>query len=131
MVTDRGLDLRQTYLHFTEGHDIERLEVGPQFWADLMSEKLRLTGRMVGCVRLSEGPLDHWERHPKGDEFLMLLSGRCTIVLDETAGRREVTLQAGEAFVVPKGVWHTFWTQEAGDLLFATAGDGTDHRPVS
>lgn len=130
-MAERALDLRQTYLHFTAGHDIERFEVGPQFWADLMSEKVRLTGRLVGSVRLAEGPLDHWERHPQGDEFLLMLSGRCTIVLDEPAGRREVVLRAGEAFVVPKGVWHTFETQEAGDLMFATAGDGTDHRPVS
>ena len=130
-MANEALDLSKTFLHFTEGHAIERFEVGPEFWADLMSEKLHLTGRMVGCVRLNEGPLDHWERHPAGDEFLLLLSGRCTIVLDEPAGRREVALQAGQAFVVPKGVWHTFLTREAGDLLFATAGDGTDHRLVS
>jgi mannose-6-phosphate isomerase-like protein (cupin superfamily) len=123
-----ALDLRQTHLHFADGHEIERYQVGPQFWADLKSKKLRLSGRLVGCVHLKEGPLDHWERHQKGDEFLLLMSGRCTIVLDEPEGRHDIALEAGEAFVVPKGVWHTFQVAVAGDLVFATPADGTDHR---
>jgi mannose-6-phosphate isomerase-like protein (cupin superfamily) len=125
-----AIDLKRTYLHFTQTHGIDIHEAGPAFWDDLMSERLRLSGRLVGCVRLEPGQLDHWERHPAGDEFLLLLSGTITIVLDEGAGQRDVSLKAGEAFVVPKGVWHTFVTAEAGDLMFATAGDGTEHRSV-
>ena len=98
----------------------------PQF-----ADRLRLDGRLVGCVHLEKGPLDHWERHPDGDEFLLLLSGRTTVILEESSGARDVRLTGGEAFVVPKGIWHTFRTDEAGDLLFATAGENTEHRPVS
>jgi mannose-6-phosphate isomerase-like protein (cupin superfamily) len=60
-----------------------------------------------------------------------LLSGAVTIVLEEPSGQRGLPLKAGEAFVVPKGVWHTFVVAEAGDLIFATSGAGTDHRPAS
>jgi mannose-6-phosphate isomerase-like protein (cupin superfamily) len=126
-----ALDLKRTYLHFTRTHEIEAYEAGPAFWDDLMSERLRLSGRLVGCVHLTTGALDHWERHPAGDEFLLLLGGAVTLVLDEPGGHRQVPLKAGEAVVVPKGVWHTFLVSEPGDLVFATAGEGTDHRPVS
>jgi len=126
-----AMDLKRTYLHFTRTHDIEAYEAGPKFWDDLISRRLHLGGRLVGCVHLAEGPLDHWERHPDGDEFLLLLSGAVTIVLDEPSGRRDVPLTAGEAFVVPKGVWHTFVVAAAGDLVFATAGEGTNHRPAA
>ena len=130
MSTD-AIDLKRTHLHFTREHDIERYETGPQFWDNLKARRLRLEGRLVGCVHLEEGPLDHWERHPDGDEFLLLLSGAVTIVLEEASGHRDVPLKAGEACVVPRGTWHTFQTAKAGDLLFATAGENTEHRPVS
>jgi mannose-6-phosphate isomerase-like protein (cupin superfamily) len=126
-----AIDLKRTYLHFTRTHDIERYDAGPEFWDELRARRLRLDGRLVGCVHLEQGPLDHWERHPDGDEFLLLLSGAVTIVLEEATGRHAVPLKAGEACVVPKGVWHTFQIAEAGDLVFATAGEGTDHRPFS
>ncbi|HET6621539.1 MAG TPA: hypothetical protein VFG64_16505 [Dongiaceae bacterium] len=38
---DAVVDLTQTYLHFTDGHGIERYQADPQFWADVTSEKLR------------------------------------------------------------------------------------------
>ncbi|WP_119303339.1 cupin domain-containing protein [Dongia deserti] len=125
-----AIDLKRTFLHFTRGHDIERYEANPQFWSDLIARRLRLDGRLVGCAHLETGPLDHWERHPDGDEFLLLLSGRATIILEEPSGRRDAPLKAGEAFIVPKGVWHTFQIEEEGDLLFATAGENTEHRPT-
>ncbi len=125
-----AIDLTRTYLHFTRTHDIESYDAGPRFWDDLIARRLRLDGRLVGCVHLAEGPLDHWERHPHGDEFLLLLSGAVTIALEEPSARRGVPLRAGEAFVVPKGVWHTFQVAQAGDLMFATAGENTEHRPV-
>lgn len=127
----RALDLQRTYLHFTPSHDIETHRAGAKFWADLMSEKLRLDGRMVGCARLRKGPLDHWERHPAGDEFLMLLSGAMSLVLEQADGKITRTrMKKGQACIVPKGLWHTFVVAQAGELMFATAGDGTTHRRV-
>lgn len=82
-------------------------------------------------MHLEKGSLDRWERHPDADQFLPPLSGAVTVILEELPGRRAAPLKAGEARVVPKGVWHTFRMAEAGDLLFAAAGENTEHRPAS
>lgn len=128
----RGLNLQRTFLHFTKAHGIDAYQAGPKFWADLTSGKLRLDGRLVGSARLRKGRLDHWEMHPKGDEFLMLLSGAMTLVLEQRGGKvSRIRMKRGQACIVPKGLWHTFEIAVPGELMFATAGDGTAHRPVA
>ena len=44
-----------------------------------------------------------WHQHDDTDEFFLVLSGEMTIQL---ADRADVTLGAGEFFIVPKGVQH-------------------------
>ena len=44
-----------------------------------------------------------WHTHDDTDEFFLVHSGTLTIQLD---GGRDVTLEAGEFFVVPKGTEH-------------------------
>jgi mannose-6-phosphate isomerase-like protein (cupin superfamily) len=41
-------------------------------------------------------------RHPETDEFFLVLDGRLTIRMDEG----DVVLEAGDAYVVPRGRWH-------------------------
>jgi len=43
-----------------------------------------------------------WHRHDDTDDFFLVLKGRLTIQLRD----RDVVLDAGELFVVPKGVEH-------------------------
>ena len=52
-------------------------------------------------------------------------------ILEELHGERVVELRAGEACIVPQGVWHRLLVHETGDLLFLTPGEGTAHRPIS
>ena len=52
-------------------------------------------------------------------------------ILEELHGERVVELRAGEACIVPQGVWHRLLVHESGDLLFLTPGEGTAHRPIS
>jgi quercetin dioxygenase-like cupin family protein len=73
---------------------------------------------------------DHWERHPAGEEILTLLSGELELVLDLPDGERRAVLTAGQTFVVPRGIWHRAIVRQPGELLFITAGAGTEHRPV-
>ena len=57
-------------------------------------------------------------------------SGRMACILEESHGERVVELRAGEACIVPQGVWHRLLVREPGDLLFLTPAEGTMHRPI-
>lgn len=61
-----------------------------------------------------------WHQHDDTDEFFLVLSGKMTIQL---ADREDVTLGAGEFFVVPKGVQHRpVAEQECEVVLLEPAG---------
>ena len=85
-------------------------------------------GRIVVMNR-QEATWDQWERHPAGEEVVLLLSGRVDLVQEIDGEERRVPLRPGLAVVNPPGVWHTADVHEPGDALFITPGRGTDHRP--
>ena len=71
---------------------------------------------------------DCWESHPAGDETLYLVDGRLTITLArEGTAETRVELQAGQAFIVPQGMWHRLHVLEPGRLLFITPAIGSEH----
>jgi catechol 2,3-dioxygenase-like lactoylglutathione lyase family enzyme/uncharacterized cupin superfamily protein len=85
-------------------------------------------GRLV-MIGGNEESWTSWERHPAGDEVVVLLSGRVTLV-QEIAGREErIDLEAGHAVINPRGTWHTADVHEPYQALFVTPGRGTEHRP--
>ena len=70
-----------------------------------------------------------WERHPAGDEMVLLLSGQFTLVIDNSDTTEYLHLQQpGDYAIVPKGSWHTAQTDTASEALFITPGEGTQHR---
>lgn len=103
---------------------------GPAFWAGLMGGDVALDGRLVSCAD-TDGAWDSWEMHPHGDEVIVALSGAVTLTLEEPDGLREVIVGPSQMVVVPAGVWHTARSLEPARLLFITAGEGTQHRPVT
>lgn len=72
---------------------------------------------------------DSWERHPAGEEVVLLLSGRVDLIQRIEGSERRVPLGPGQAVINPPGVWHTADVHEAGDALFITPGRGTEHEP--
>ena len=54
-----------------------------------------------------------WHSHPETDDFFLVLSGQVTIQLRDG----NVTLNAGEMYVVPKGVEHCPMAAEEAHLL--------------
>lgn len=49
-----------------------------------------------------------WERHPAGDELVMLLSGTTTVVLLKNGTEEKVPMREKELVVVAQGLWHRF-----------------------
>jgi len=86
-------------------------------------------GRMV-CMVAQREDSTSWERHPAGEEVVILLSGRVDVIQDLPEGERVVRLHPGEALINPAGVWHTARVHAPGMALFITPGRGTEGRPL-
>ena len=72
---------------------------------------------------------DTWERHPAGDEVVILVSGRADLIQDVGGVDQRIPMAPGEAVINPAGVWHTADVHEPGAILTITPGQGTEHRP--
>ena len=123
-------DPTNTYVDLAPDGSIPLLRVTTDFWDRLASGALTVAGRMVSMHRMTED-WPHWERHPAGDELLVVTSGEIDIVLDEPDGERRVRLSERAGLVVPRGVWHRAEAVRPAEILFITAGAGTEHRPVA
>jgi mannose-6-phosphate isomerase-like protein (cupin superfamily) len=97
---------------------------------------VRVDGFTVGVVpRMDRSPPHRGELHPDGDELLYVVSGRIEVVLDDgdldhVGDETRHLVGAGEAFVVPKGVWHRLEVLEPAHLVHVTPGPGSGHRPA-
>ena len=128
-----AFDLDHTYLHLGLGvtavplpdfrWDREYLERYTEEHAGDGDE-----GRLV-MIGANEATWTSWERHPAGDEVVVLLSGRTTLIQDVDGREERVELRPGQAVINPRGVWHTADVHEPGQALYITPGRGTEHRP--
>lgn len=130
---DPAFDLSQTFVHL--GLGVRAVPVPDFEWTpaflDRYSQRFASDGdegRLV-CVVAQAATWDTWERHPAGEELVVLLGGRVDLIQDLDGEDRVVELHPGEAVVNPRNVWHTATVHEAGDALFVTPGRGTEHRP--
>ncbi len=95
----------------------------------------RIDGYTIGAIPHLHGvPPHRGEVHPDGDEFLYVVSGMIELILDDGDERAvgvetRVVLRAGDAYVVPRGVWHQLETVEPSYLVHVTPGPNGGHRP--
>jgi len=109
------IDLSETPVQFTAAGDIEPVVQRGQAPPDV-------AGRLAGEARMTSNPPHAGEMHPDGDELLYLVEGAADVILDEAGGERRVPLQSGQAFVVPRGVWHRVDVKSPCRLLHFTPG---------
>jgi uncharacterized cupin superfamily protein len=128
-----GIDLSSTYLHLGLGASVTPLADFEWSEAYLTAYDARFAadGDEGRLVVLSEqaSTWDVWERHPAGDEVVVLLDGLVDVVQDDGDHEVTISLHPGEALVNPRGVWHRSIVHEPGTALFITPGKGTEHRP--
>jgi mannose-6-phosphate isomerase-like protein (cupin superfamily) len=131
MSTETARDIQSTYLHFRNDGRASVLPTSASFWEELASGKFPELdqGRLMSAFTFAE-PWPTWERHPEGEELVMLLAGAATLVLDDEGDERALSLnQVGAYVLIPQGVWHTARTSVPTTMLFLTPGAGTEHRP--
>ena len=127
-----GENILSDFLHVRDGGRTDAIEPSASFWEDLGAGSYPHLdqGRLMSAFEFS-GPWATWERHPTGEELVMLLSGAATLILEDAGEERTVDLsEPGQYVLVPKGVWHTATTSVSTTMLFLTPGDGTEHREV-
>ncbi|MCX3063872.1 cupin domain-containing protein [Streptomyces beihaiensis] len=86
-------------------------------------------------VRVAKAEGEHvWHVHEDTDEFFLVVEGRLTIALREDDGEREVVLDKGSVFTVPRGTWHKPSAAPGTAILLleptGTATTGDAHDPV-
>ena len=122
-------DLEHTYLGLDGHGGVTPTPGGAVFWQRVDQNPLA-NGTLVTVI---EGDADwrHWEMHPSGDEVLVVLQGRLSILFQDEAADTEHKLAAGATLIIPKGIWHRATDLHAAKLLFITYGLGTGHKPVT
>src|SRR5690349_15448884 len=128
----RAIDLAVTPLHLGLGsraRPIDGFAFDPaslRAYGDAVADD-GAEGRLVLVVD-EEGPGDHWERHPAGDEVIVCLSGTVTVVREAGELTERVVLRPGQAAVNPAGTWHAVDADGPARLVTITPGLGTEHR---
>lgn len=95
----------------------------------------RIDGYTIGAIPNVEGPGPHLgEMHPDGDEFLYVVHGTMELILDDgderaVGNETKVVMRAGDAYVVPRGVWHRLEAVEPSYLVHVTPGPSGAYRP--
>ena len=71
--------------------------------------------------------LPPWERHPDGDELIVVLDGGGEITVLTEDGPVRSELRPGRIFVCPKGLWHRTDAQPEMTALYVTPLAGGEH----
>jgi mannose-6-phosphate isomerase-like protein (cupin superfamily) len=135
LVTDRrgAIDLTNTPVHLGLGS--RALPVEGFEWDGRVLEAYAAAvaddgpeGRLVMVFEGSRS-WETWERHPAGDELVICLSGRMTVIREVDGEHEPVGLGPYEAMINPSGVWHTADVDQPVRFMTITPGLGTEHRP--
>jgi len=131
----RGFNLSSTFVHLGHGATatpVPDFEWSQQFLDDY-TNRFASDGAegLLVCVTPQDATWTTWERHPAGEEVVVLLSGHVEMIQEVDGEEHSIELCPGEAAVNPKGVWHRTVVHEPGAALFITPGMGTEHRPLS
>jgi quercetin dioxygenase-like cupin family protein len=123
------LELDSTFVVLQPDLSAVPVAVTPTIWQDLDERFERFKGRVLVSAFAFDEDWPTWERHPAGDEIVCLLSGRVTFFVDGQPAPFELK-EKGSYLIVPKGTWHTAKTTVRTKMLFVTAGEGTENKPL-
>jgi mannose-6-phosphate isomerase-like protein (cupin superfamily) len=111
---------RDTLIHFADDLAAAPISVDSSFWTHGTQELAELAEGRVMCVSDYSATWSWWERHPVGDELVLVLSGEVDFLVKTGSGLNSVTMGPGQAAVVPAGAWHRAIISVHCRLLFVT-----------
>lgn len=122
------MKLQETFAVLKPDLSVETVAVSPTLYDDLDTRFDQFRSCVLVSTHEFSADWPTWERHPAGDEIVMLLSGAATMVLRTDAGQTMVDLTEPGAFVVvPRNSWHTARVAQSARMLFITPGEGTEN----
>jgi mannose-6-phosphate isomerase-like protein (cupin superfamily) len=68
-----------------------------------------------------------WERHPDGDEMILVLEGGGEITVLHEDGPVRAELRPSSLFVCPRGLWHRTVAAPSVTALYLTPLEGSEH----
>lgn len=101
---------------------------GDAFWSQSSDELDRYGRGWLVSEYTFATDWPQWEMHPEADEVVRLMAGAAELHLEWPTGIQIVNLRADDAYVIPKGAWHTVKVKEPCRMLHITMGAGTQHR---
>ena len=125
----QSFDLSTTFVHLDDHGGAEPLKITRSFWSSGRAGKY---ARLVGAFDFHSDDDLHasmQEVHLQADEVLFLASGAIDLVLDQEGAERTIALEAGQAAIVPRGVWHRLVMRRPGRLVFINSRAGMQSRP--
>ena len=90
--------------------------------ADTMVWNPAVDGILSGESRQDESGNHGGERHLDADEVLYLISGAFRLSLELDGDGAEIPVKAGQAVIVPQGIWHRLIVEEPCHYLFFGGG---------
>lgn len=124
-----ALQIASSFVVMSDDFDADIVTVSERLYEQLDATYGDFAGRTLISCHSFEDDWPTWEVHPKGDEFVVLLSGDVDMVLASENGDETLRLSEPGAFViVPRGIWHTAKVRETATMLFVTPGEGTENR---
>lgn len=123
------MKLAEVFAVLKPDFSVDTVPVTPSIYVELDSKFDRFRNHVLISEHQFSESWPTWERHPGGDEVVVLLSGRVEMVLRQAQGDKCVELtQPGSFVIVPAGIWHTAKTTVSTRMLFVTPGEGTENR---
>ena len=103
-------------------------EEPPEYWENPSERPSLRDGRILSVFEY-DSTWSHWERHPVGDEFALVITGEVDLLLDQPSGADTIRLSESQCGVIPQGAWHTLRIVRHSRLLFVTPTPAlTEHR---
>jgi hypothetical protein len=96
----------KTYVSLSGDGTSRQFPGGAAFWSLPMQELERVGGTWLVTEHECSENWPSWEIHPNADEFVYLIDGAATLLLEQGTAIREIDIVGGNAVVVKGNVAH-------------------------